>query len=145
MDHREKEYLELLNKKFDESAFIDFVRDLLNLNQFDISNNIEERKDVPKQYQENIDYYKYIAKYNDGINNIGILIVKLGNKTSTNARTAQRNFIATILSKYDLDASLVAFYSDKENNWRLSFVKKEIDFTDKGFTISLSPAKDFPI
>lgn len=143
MDHREKEYLELLNKKFDESAFIDFVRDLLNLNQFDISNNIEERKDVPKQYQENIDYYKYIAKYNDGINNIGILIVKLGNKTSTNARTAQRNFIATILSKYDLDASLVAFYSDKENNWRLSFVKKEIDFTDKGFTISLSPAKRF--
>ena len=143
MDHREKEYLELLNKKFDESAFIDFVRDLLNLNQFDISNNIEERKDVPKQYQENINYYKYIAKYNDGINNIGILIVKLGNKTSTNARTAQRNFIATILSKYDLDASLVAFYSDKENNWRLSFVKKEIDFTDKGFTISLSPAKRF--
>ncbi len=143
MDHREKEYLELLNKKFDESAFIDFVRDLLNLNQFDISNNIEERKDVPKQYQENIDYYKYIAKYNDGINNIGILIVKLGNKTSTNARTAQRNFIATILSKYDLDASLVAFYSDKENNWRLSFVKKEIDFTDKGFIISLSPAKRF--
>ena len=143
MDYREKEYLELLNKKFDESNFIDFTRDLLNISPFDIFKNIGERKDIPQQYQENIEYYKYIAKYNDGINNIGILIVKLGNKTSTNARTAQRNFIATILSKYDLDASLVAFYSDRESNWRLSFVKKEIDFTDKGFKIELTPAKRF--
>lgn len=143
MNHREKEYLELLNKRFNESNFIDFIKDLLNLNQFDIASNIEERKDIPKQYQKNIDYYKYIAKYNDGINNIGILIVKLNCRTSTNARTAQRNFIATILSKYGLDASLVAFYSDKENNWRLSFVKQEVDFTDKGFTIELSPAKRY--
>lgn len=143
MDQREKSYLELLTKRFDESSYINFIKDLLNLSQFDISNTLEERKDIPKQYKENIDYYKYIAKYNDGINNIGILVVKLNDKTSTNARTSQRNFIATILSKYDLDASLVAFYSDTENNWRLSFVKKELNFTEKGFKVELTPAKRY--
>ena len=143
MDQREKSYLDLLTKRFDESSYINFIKDLLNLSQFDISNTLEERKDIPKQYKENIDYYKYIAKYNDGINNIGILVVKLNDKTSTNARTSQRNFIATILSKYDLDASLVAFYSDTENNWRLSFVKKELNFTEKGFKVELTPAKRY--
>lgn len=143
MDQREKSYLELLTRRFDESNYINFIKDLLNLSQFDISNTLEERKDIPKQYKENIDYYKYIAKYNDGINNIGILVVKLNDKTSTNARTSQRNFIATILSKYDLDASLVAFYSDTESNWRLSFVKKELNFTEKGFKVELTPAKRY--
>ena len=143
MDQREKSYLELLTKRFDESNYINFIKDLLNLSQFDISNTLEERKDIPKQYKENIDYYKYIAKYNDGINNIGILVVKLNDKTSTNARTSQRNFIATILSKYDLDASLVAFYSNTESNWRLSFVKKELNFTEKGFKVELTPAKRY--
>ena len=143
MDQREKSYLELLTRRFDESNYISFIKDLLNLSQFDISNTLEERKDIPKQYKENIDYYKYIAKYNDGINNIGILVVKLNDKTSTNARTSQRNFIATILSKYDLDASLVAFYSDTESSWRLSFVKKELNFTEKGFKIELTPAKRY--
>lgn len=143
MDQREKSYLELLKKRFDESSYINFIKDLLNLSQFDISNTLEERKDIPKQYKENIDYYKYIAKYNDGINNIGILVVKLNDKSSTNARTSQRNFIATILSKYDLDASLVAFYSDTESNWRLSFVKKELNFTEKGFKVELTSAKRY--
>lgn len=143
MDQREKSYLELLTKRFDESSYINFIKDLLNLSQFDISNTLEERKDIPKQYKENIDYYKYIAKYNDGINNIGILVVKFNDKTSTNARTSQRNFVATILSKYDLDASLVAFYSDTESNWRLSFVKKELNFTEKGFKVELTPAKRY--
>lgn len=143
MDQRERHYLELLTKRFNESDYIDFIKDLLNLSQFDISNTLEERTDIPKQYKENIDYYKYIAKYNDGLNDIGILIVKLNDKTSTNARTAQRNFIATILSKYDLDASLVAFYSNIENNWRLSFVKKELNFTEKGFKVELTPAKRY--
>ncbi len=143
VDQREKEYLNILTKRFEENNYIDFVKDLLNLSQFDISNNIDERKDIPNQYRGNIDYYKYIAKYNDGLNTIGILIVKLSNSTSTNARTSQRNFIATILSKYDLDASLVAFYSETETNWRLSFVKKEVNFTDKGFKIELTPAKRY--
>ena len=143
MDQRERHYLELLTKRFNESDYIDFIKDLLNLSQFDISNTLEQRTDIPKQYKENIDYYKYIAKYNDGLNNIGILIVKLNDKVSTNSRTAQRNFIATILSKYDLDASIVAFYSNTENNWRLSFVKKELNFTEKGFKVELTPAKRY--
>ena len=40
MDQREKSYLELLTKRFDESSYINFIKDLLNLSQFDISNTL---------------------------------------------------------------------------------------------------------
>ena len=46
MDQREKEYLNILTKRFEENSYIDFVKDLLNLSQFDISNTLDERKDI---------------------------------------------------------------------------------------------------
>ena len=143
MNERNKEYLELLKHPFDETSFIDFIKDLLNLSSSDIANNFNEKTDVSKQFEENIKYYKYIAKYNDGLNNIGVFLIKLSNKTTSNARNIQRNFVAKLLSTYDLDASIVSFYSDKETSWRISFVKKELSFGDKGFKEVLTPAKRY--
>lgn len=143
MNERNKEYLELLKHPFDETSFIDFIKDLLNLSSSDIAKNFNEKTDVSKQFEENIKYYKYIAKYNDGLNNIGVFIIKLSNKTTSNSRNIQRNFVAKLLSTYDLDASIVSFYSDKETSWRISFVKKELSFGDKGFKEVLTPAKRY--
>ena len=48
-----------------------------------------------------------------------------------------------MLSDYNLNAALVAFYQDGETSWRLSFVKQELNFTDKGIKVSLTPAKRY--
>ena len=143
MSIRNKEYLEILKHAFDEDKFIDFIVDLLNLDSNNLNRNITKINDLSKQYKDNIQYYKHVANYNDGMNNIGVFIIKLNETTSTNARSMQRNFVATLLSKYNLDASLVAFYSNKEGSWRLSLVKKELSFSDKGIKEELTPAKRY--
>lgn len=136
---KNKEYLELLKKSFNESKFIEFVTDLLNLDSSDINTDLSEKVITTNQYKDDIKKYKYIAKYNDGLNNIGIFIVNL---KSTKARNLQRNFVSSLLNTYGLDASIVAFYS-ADTSWRLSFVKKELSFTDKGIKETLTPAKRY--
>ena len=143
MNMRNREYTELLKRPFNEQKFIEFITDLLNLDFTDINHNISERTNIPNQYKDNISNYKYIAKYNDGLNDIGIFSIKLNDKTTTKARSMQRNFIAKLLSTYNLDASIVSFHSDKETSWRLSFVKKELNFDEKGFKEVLTPAKRY--
>lgn len=143
MANRNREYIDFLKQRFDESKFIEFVSDLLNLSSEDINSSMNELKPEQKQFKDTIEYYKFIANYNSNSDKIGTFIVKLTSEGSQNARTAQRTFISTLLNKYDLDASLVAFYQDNEASWRLSFVKKELNFTDKGIKVDLTPAKRF--
>ena len=143
MSSRNREYIDFLKQRFDETKFIEFVSDLLNLSSEDINSLIAEQKPEQKQFRDTIEYYKYVSNYSSNSDRIGTFIVKLTSEGSQNARTAQRTFISTLLNKYNLDASLVAFYQDNELSWRLSFVKKELNFTDKGIKVDLTPAKRF--
>lgn len=140
MNTRNKEYLELLKQSFNEPKYIGFIKDLLNLDSSDFNTDLSEKTTSNKQYKDDIKSYKYIAKYNDGLNNIGIFIVNL---KSTKARNLQRNFVASLLNNFGLDASIVSFYSDNDTSWRLSFVKKELTFSDNGVKESLTPAKRY--
>ncbi len=143
MANRNREYINFLKQRFDEAKFIEFVSDLLNLSPEDINFSVSEIKPEQKQFRNTIEYYKYIANYSSNSDKIGTFIVKLTLDGSQNARTAQRTFISSLLNKYNLDASIVAFYQDNEPSWRLSFVKKELNFTDKGIKVDLTPAKRF--
>ena len=143
MARRNREYVEFLKEKFNEQKYIEFINDLLNLSHEDINTSIVELVPHQKQFKETIEYYKFIANYTTNSDKIGIFIVKLSTEISQNARTAQRSFISTLLSKYNLDASIVAFYQDNESSWRLSFVKKELSFTETGIKVDLSPAKRY--
>ena len=143
MTNRNREYIDFLKQRFDETKFIDFISDLLNLSSDDINSSKNEIIPEQKQFRDTIEYYKFVANYTSNSDRIGTFIVKLTAEGSQNARTAQRTFISTLLNKYDLDASLVAFYQENEPSWRLSFVKKELNFTEKGIKVDLTPAKRF--
>lgn len=143
MARRNREYVEFLKEKFDEQKYVEFINDLLNLSYEDINSSIVELFPSQKHFKDTIEYYKFVANYVTNSDKIGIFIVKLSTEISQNARTAQRSFISTLLSKYNLDASIVAFYQDDESSWRLSFVKKELNFTETGVKVNLSPAKRY--
>lgn len=143
MSTRNKEYLELLEHSFNEEKFIKFVIDLLNLDISSLNKYVNEISVIQNQYKDCIDYYKFVANYNDGMNDLGVFIIKLNDTSSTRARIMQRNFVATLLKKYNLDAALVSFFSDKEKTWRLSFVKKELRFTENGVKEELTSAKRY--
>lgn len=143
MANRNREYIDFLKQRFNEENFIKFISDLLNLLPNEINTSLVERKPEQKQFANFVDNYKFVANYSSNADRIGVFIVKLTNQTTQNSRSAQRTFISTLLGKYNLDASLVAFYQDNESSWRLSFVKKELSFTNKGIKVELTPAKRF--
>ena len=137
-------YLDMLEEKFNLTNFQNFIQDLLNLEQADIKNS-KEYNAGSEQYKHYIDNVKIYASYQDSKRrNIGVLIIKLqSNKNPANARTLQRNYIAHLLDKFELDATLAAIYSDTDETWRLSFVKQELDFADGKFKTKFTPAKRY--
>lgn len=137
-------YLDILEEKFNLTNFQNFIQDLLNLEQADIKNS-KEYNAGSEQYKHYIDNVKIYASYQDSKRrNIGVLIIKLqSNKNPANARTLQRNYIAHLLDKFELDATLAAIYSDTDETWRLSFVKQELDFADGKFKTKFTPAKRY--
>lgn len=143
-----KKYLDMMENKFNIENFYEFVKDLLNLENEDLINGKFENA-TSEQYKHYIDKSQLYAKYQDNKREmIGVLIVKLkDNKTPANARTLQRNYIAHLLEYYNLDASITAIYSDTEDTWRLSFIKKElqIEVGKRGTKIGekISPAKRY--
>ena len=139
-----KEYLQMLEEKFDINNFYEFIKDLLNLESSHIVNG-QKLKATSEQYKNYIDTTQLYAKYTDNKRRtIGVLVIKLqDNKLPANARTLQRNYIAHLLDAYNLDASLSAIYSETDETWRLSFVKQELDFGEGKLKAKFTPAKRY--
>ena len=139
-----KEYLQMLEEKFDMSKFNEFIKDLLNLENENIIDG-KSQKATSEQYKNYIDTAQLYARYEDSKRRkIGVIVIKLqDNKHPANARTMQRNYIAHLLDAYNLDATLSAIYSDTDDTWRLSFVKQEIDFSDGKLKSKFTPAKRY--
>ena len=131
---------DILKAKYDEHNFILFSRDFLK----DIR-AVNGKLEMYSQFNGYIEEGKIIADFTD-INNkkIAILSVKVHNDSS--ARTAQRNYIAKLLSNGSLqgyDAALVAFYDNIRSNWKLALVTIDFALTEKGIDVEFQPAKRF--
>lgn len=139
-----KEYLQMLEEKFNRNKFYEFIKDLLNLENKNIVNG-NWQKATSEQYKNYIDTTQLFAEYEDDKRRkIGVIIIKLqDNKHPANARTMQRNYIAHLLDAYNLDASLSAIYSNADDTWRLSFVRQEIDFSEGKLKSKFTPAKRY--
>lgn len=93
-------------------------------------------------FAEHVKEYFVIGNYHvDGDETILILSVNLREKKSVErARSAQRNFVKTVMS--DSDGVIAAFYSDvAPEKWRLSFVRLTSEFNVKGkLETTITPA-----
>jgi len=133
---------------YDINQFSSFIKELFNVIKIDIQ---DKTPFIAKQFKEEyISECKKIAEYKDASKkSMEILAVKLKKTTSRDrARTMQRNFISSWLSKQGIDAALVAFYGDDEEDWRFSFVKMEYNLVkgaDEKVIIEkeLTPAKRY--
>ncbi len=147
MDH--KNAVALLEETFEQEFVIDrfanFIKELFN--HFNIS-----IRDVPlwKEYYDYVETVNSLGVYRDSDKrSIEVFTIKLKRTRSRDrARTMQRNLVARYLTKFNLDAALVAFYGDDPEDWRLSFVKMEYELTkdEKGnlkVTEELTPARRY--
>lgn len=98
-----------------------------------------------REYDDYVQCYYRIAEYVDeNGNKLIVLAVELKKGRSVElARSMQRNFVSKILDTYDYNAAIVAFYSENQPNWRLSFVRLDYTLTEKGLDIDLTPARRY--
>lgn len=133
---------ETLGNEYNYNRYLNFI-----VNLFKHPNLFTKRRDekIWKEYVSSILAYYKVAEYEDK-NGSEILILAVELKkgsTVERARSLQRNFISKILDGSRYSAAIVAFYTEGEENWRLSFVKLDYKFTDKGPKLELTPAKRF--
>lgn len=127
---------------FNIDSFRRFTREFFNEAEM-LSES--RRVGIPKEYNDHINAYYNLAKYEDSeANSIVVLAVELNRNTSIGrARSMQRNFVSKILDDEGLEAAIVAFYTEEEPSWRLSFVRLDYTFTEKGLDIDLTPARRY--
>lgn len=128
--------------KFDVLKFRKFTREFFN--------EPEMLKDIRhtgiwKEYTEHVKAYYNVAKYTDSEdNNLIVMAVELEKNTSiSRARSMQRNFISKILDENSMEAAIVAFYTEDEPSWRLSFVRLDYSLTEKGIDLELTPSRRY--
>lgn len=137
------------NKKFDKDNFRKFIINFLDgLNEekyFSIG-----QAQVKECYRQKILSYQRIGQYTDNNGKIiDALVVHLSDNCSLDRnRTFLRNFVADYMRTRQKENTLVAFYNDKDSDWRFSFVKLEISLkqNDKGIVKvvnEFTPAKRY--
>ena len=127
---------------FNIDSFRRFTREIFN----EVEMLRESRRiGIPREYNNHINAYYTLAKYKDSEDkSIIVLAVELKRHTSIDrARSMQRNFISKILDDEGLEAAIVAFYTEGEPSWRLSFVRLDYTLTEKGPDIDLTPARRY--
>jgi len=100
---------------------------------------------APISFQPRILEYRVYGQYVDPDGRrIGIVAVRV--EEGSDARTIQRQFINSLLNKGSLtqyDAVLAAFFDEKSDKWKLSFVTIEYELTENGIIKKFLSAKRF--
>lgn len=131
-----------LKSAFEMSKYLNFINEFFNGVKI-LNPNMPSDK-VWSEYKYYIHSYTHVAKYSDGENELLILAIRLqDNKKADRARSLQRGFISKLISGTQYKAAIVAFYSDDEPTWRLSFVELDYEFVGGKAKERLTPAKRY--
>lgn len=136
-----QQYFSILKSKYAQESFTKFAHELLN--DVEIGNI---KLPVNSAFGNHIESFYYLGSFTDPQGkSLHVLDVNLKTNTKIEqARTMQRNLIARYLKDHWLDGALVAFHNDDATSWRLSFVKVEYKYDEKGNpTEELTPARRY--
>ena len=132
--------------KFDLARFKKFIVEFFNDAKLLNGEKLQDRWNW-NEYAFYINGYYHVADYvDDKRNKIAIFAVELQKgRSPEKARGKQRNFIADRLKATNYDGAIAAFYSEdeKENRWRLSFVRLDYEFVKGKIGEKLTPAKRY--
>ncbi len=138
--------LQTFQSKFDLTQYKKFIIEFFNDAKL---LNGEKRNDYWNwnEYSFYINGYYHVADYLDEKRNkIAIFAVELKKgKSLEKARSKQRNFIADRIKVMGYDGAIAAFYSEdeKENRWRLSFVRLDYELLKGKIKTNFTPAKRY--
>lgn len=144
MDARLHILKDTFEQRFDDGRFLRFATEF-----FGSLKTISPDRDIvsiPKEYQFTVESYRHLASYVTGGDTIDIFTVRLQSgrgRTVERARSMQRSFISKLLSNTNHDGAIVAFYTDDDPRWRLSFIRLDYEFAEGRVKMSLTPARRY--
>lgn len=104
----------------------------------------KENTSIPSEYRYMVAAYTHVATYQVDKDVLDIFAVKLNaGRSVERARSMQRSFISKLLTAASHDGAIVAFYTDNEPRWRLSYIRLDYEFAAGRAKMSLTPAKRY--
>lgn len=134
--------IKTLENRFDHKVFKKFALELLKKSDM----KEEEISHISSNFSSHIAGCFLLAEFTDQKReSLDVLTVKAkGGSKVERARSMQRNFVADYLKKRNKIAALAAFYNEDSPVWRLSFIKLDYRFDEKGkVQKELTPAKRY--
>ena len=142
MSRKEDIFRYVLTNSYSHTNFVDFTREIIS----GLSLKAYDREIKPyNTFSAYISKYFMIGDFTDPDgNSVGIFSVELYRGESVErARTAQRNFVKSLLENGSYAAALVAFYSSDNDKWRFSFVRMDYEFAKGKIKENLTPARRY--
>lgn len=134
----------MLGNKFDLNTFSTFSTQLFNIGKLKLEQG-KKCHDIWIEYSGYVKSYEEIGVYEDPSGYrlviLAVELEKVGN--SQRARSMQRSFTSKYIRNRNCDGAFVAFYSECEASWRLSFVRLDSAFVSKAVKIDIIPVKRY--
>lgn len=144
MDNQKNLVVNLFNNKFKLEDFINFTQEIFK-GKVKYGKNLEFSPKVKGEFNSVVKSFLNLGRYTDSNRKSMILaVVELNREDSiARSRTIQRNFVKDYFLKGGADSALVAFYNNKSEDWRLSFIKLDYSYKNSKLEEDITPAKRF--
>ena len=136
----------ILTSEYSTSNFVEFVQEVFSTIEFIAPNKFNPEY---TNFSSHIEGSTHVGNYVDPEgNHIIVATVKLLSRAYVeNSRSVQRNYAKKLIEKDGCDAAFIAFYTEGESKWRISFVRLdyEMKFENGKFKTSenITPAKRY--
>ena len=136
----------VLTKEYSSAKYVEFMKEIFDPMKIVAPGKFNKEF---SNFNTHIEGYFHIGNYQSPDNKrIAVFSVKLKKQSYVeNARSTQRSYAKKLIESGNCDAAMIAFYTEGDVKWRLSFVRLDYEMKfDKGVfktTENITPAKRY--
>ncbi|MCR5610623.1 MAG: Eco57I restriction-modification methylase domain-containing protein [Clostridiales bacterium] len=136
----------ILKSEYSVQGFVDFAAEIFDSIEFVAPNKFNKEY---SNFSSHIEGYSHIGNYCDPDGKkISVFSVQLKAASYVeNSRSTQRSYARRLIDAGNCDAAIIAFYSNSEKKWRISFVRLDYEMKFESGKIktteNLTPAKRY--
>ena len=141
-----KKIEEILTTEYSATKYIEFMKEIFDSMEIVAPGKFNKEY---SNFNSHIEGYVHIGNYNSPDNKkIAVFSVQLIKSSYVeNARSTQRSYAKKLIESGNCDAAMIAFYTEGDSKWRLSFVRLDYEMKfEKGVfktTENITPAKRY--
>lgn len=136
----------ILTSRYSTQSYLELMQEIFYGMKIVAPN--QQRKEF-SNFSSHIEHYTHIGNYvSPKKENVAILAVCLkGERYVENSRSTQRSYAKKLIQNAGSDAAMIAFYTEGESRWRISFVRLDFEMRFENGKLkaqeNLTPAKRY--